>query len=31
MTNRVDEKENVFWGLRPQTPGIYRTDANPSR
>jgi hypothetical protein len=20
----------LFWGLRPQTPGIYRVDANPS-
>ena len=24
------KKENVFWELRPQTPGIYRVHANPS-
>jgi hypothetical protein len=23
-------KETLRWGLRPQTPGIYRVDANPS-
>ena len=28
---RVRSKgEKLFWGLRPQAPGIYRFDANPS-
>jgi len=25
-----NEGELMFWGLRPQTPGIFRIDANPS-
>jgi hypothetical protein len=24
------KRRDVFWGLCPQTPGIYRFDANPS-
>src|SRR6266853_5397389 len=29
--NELSVKGETFaWGLRPQTPGIYRVDANPS-
>jgi hypothetical protein len=29
---RLDKQrmKTFTWGLRPQTPGIYRVDANPS-
>ena len=26
----MEKEERLLWGLRPQTPGIYRVDANPS-
>ena len=25
-----NKRRDFSWGLRPQTPGIYRFDANPS-
>jgi len=30
-TDGRTQRRNTSWGLRPQTPGIYRIDANPSK
>jgi hypothetical protein len=31
-TGEMNRKQGelILWGLRPQTPGIFRVDANPS-